>query len=293
MSLGRSFAALAIASGALFAQGPAPLLVNVDWLSSHQHDKDLIVLHAGPAADYQANHIPGARRLSAGDLAKAPNHDDPKDLSLELLPIEELRSKAAAAGISDDSRIVITYSRPELFAGATRVLLALDYAGLGDHTSILNGGLPAWMGAGKPVSTAATEITPGKLSAKPTKSVVVNADFVKSLSGRRNYKLVDARAPIYFNGTESTYNRAGHIPGAVNIPFTEILDDSGLVDKAKVAALFQKAGIASGDTVVAYCHIGLQATAVIFGARLLGHPAVLYDGAFQDWSINDRGPVEK
>ena len=61
----------------------------------------------------------------------------------------------------------------------------------------------------------------------------------------------------------------------------------------RVEALFRKAGVKAGDTVVAYCHVGQQATAVIFGARLLGNPVVLYDGAFQDWAVNSRGPVEK
>jgi len=293
MSLHRILIALSLGCGAALAQAAAPLLVDADWLSAHLHDKNMVVLHAGPAQDYEASHIPGARRLSAGDLSKPANHDNPKDLSLELPAMEELRSKLAAAGISDDSRIVVTYSRPEMFPGATRVVLTLVYAGLGDRVSILNGGLPAWTGAGKPVSTAAADVTPGKLSARPPKSVVVDADFVKSLNSRSHYKLVDARAPVYFNGTEDTYRKSGHIPGAVNIPFTEILDNTGRVDKAKVAALFEKAGIGNGDTVVAYCHIGLQATAVIFGARLVGHPAVLYDGAFQDWAINERGPVEK
>ena len=63
--------------------------------------------------------------------------------------------------------------------------------------------------------------------------------------------------------------------------------------KARVEALFRQAGVRPGDTVVVYCHIGQQATAVIFGARLLGHTVALYDGAFQDWAVNNRGPVEK
>ena len=118
--------------------------------------------------------------------------------------------------------------------------------------------------------------------------------FVKSLAGRANYKLVDARAPVFYNGTAPSFNAAmGHIPGAISIPFSEITDNSQLIDREHVAALFQAAGVKQGDTVVAYCHVGQQATAVVFAARLLGYPVMLYDGSFQDWVFNARGPVEK
>jgi thiosulfate/3-mercaptopyruvate sulfurtransferase len=104
---------------------------------------------------------------------------------------------------------------------------------------------------------------------------------------------VDARAAVFYKGIEPTYNKSGHIPGAVNLPYMEIIDNKLSVDRDRVAELFRNAGIKQGDTVVVYCHIGQQATAVIFGARLLGYAVLLYDGAFQDWSVNNRGPVEK
>ena len=122
---------------------------------------------------------------------------------------------------------------------------------------------------------------------------MVDAEFVKSVPQRPNHALVDARAPVFYTGIEPTMNKSGHIPGAVNIPFTQITDNELRIDKARVEALFRQAGVRPGDTVVVYCHIGQQATAVIFGARLLGHTVALYDGAFQDWAVNDRGPVEK
>jgi thiosulfate/3-mercaptopyruvate sulfurtransferase len=123
---------------------------------------------------------------------------------------------------------------------------------------------------------------------------VVDADFVKSVKQRPNQTLVDARAAVFYTGIQPTMNNlSGHIPGAINIPFTEITDNEQRIERARIEALFRKAGVKPGDTVVAYCHVGQQATAVIFGARLLGHPVVLYDGAFQDWAVNNRGPVEK
>jgi thiosulfate/3-mercaptopyruvate sulfurtransferase len=70
-------------------------------------------------------------------------------------------------------------------------------------------------------------------------------------------------------------------------------DTSMMIDPARVGGVFARAGVKPGETIVAYCHVGQQATAVLFAARLLGHPVVLYDAAFQDWAVNHRGAVEK
>ena len=284
--------AVALLCRSASAQTPAPLLVDVDWLSQHLNDRGLVVLHVGSAAEYQVQHIPGSRVIAEEDVAKP--HDMAKgELMLELPAVADLRATFAARGVSDDSRIVVYAGRNTAVQSATRIILTLDHLGLGDRTSLLNGGLPAWLRAGKPVTTEATRVTPGVLSARPTKPVVVDAEFVKSLPSRPNHRLVDARAPVFFTGTQATFNKSGHIPGAVNVPFTDVVNTELTIDRARLVDLFARAGIRPGDTVVAYCHIGQQATLVVFAARLLGHPVVLYDGAFQDWAGANRGPVEK
>jgi thiosulfate/3-mercaptopyruvate sulfurtransferase len=121
----------------------------------------------------------------------------------------------------------------------------------------------------------------------------VSADWVKSRIGTPGFHLVDGRAAVYYDGVQAGGPRKGHIAGARSIPFTEITNDSLYVRKpAELRALFTGAGIAPGDTVVAYCHIGQQATAVLFAARLLGHPVLLYDGSFQEWARRSELPVE-
>ena len=87
--------------------------------------------------------------------------------------------------------------------------------------------------------------------------------------------------------------RTGHIAGAKSVPFTEITDDNlKLKSVPELNALFAKAGVKPGDTVVGYCHIGQQATGMLFAARLTGHPVLLYDGSFEDWSAHTSYPVE-
>jgi thiosulfate/3-mercaptopyruvate sulfurtransferase len=287
--------AITIATVPAGAQDAPGLLVDVDWLSGHLADRGLVVLHVGDKAGYDAGHIPGARFVTEADVAAPHDMSNPKDMMLELPALDVLRAKVASFGISDDSRIVVYFGKNGGVPSATRIIFTLDYLGLGARTSLLNGGLGAWQSAGQMVTTAVpASPAAGRLTARPANPVVVDAAFVASVAQRPNHTLVDARAPVFFTGIQPTMaNKAGHIPGAVNIPFTEITDTQLRIDRARVEALFRKAGVKPGDTVVAYCHVGQQATAVIFAARLLGHRTVLYDGAFQDWAVNDRGAVEK
>jgi thiosulfate/3-mercaptopyruvate sulfurtransferase len=280
---------------AAIAQTPAPLLVDAAWLAQHINDRNLVVLHVDDEPEYKGGHIPGARYLTMQSVSKMPSPDSP--LVLELLAPEELRTRLQNLGIADDSRIVVYYGRNGAFPSATRVVLTLDYIGLGGQTSILNGGVGSWTRAGQTLTPAVPAITPGRLTARAVKGVVVDASYVQSVVQKTVQKpahiLVDGRAPVFYTGINETYGGSGHIPGAVNIPFTEILDSTLMVDQARIEKLFRAAGVKPGDTVVAYCHIGQQGTAVVFGARLLGHPVVLYDGSMQDWGTNKRGPVVK
>jgi len=276
-----------IFSPAASAQTPEPLLVEPNWLSDHLADRNLVLLHVGGRADYDSEHIRGARLISDGDITRSG-----PTAMYDLPEAADLRNKLQSLGISDDSRIVVYVGRGGV-PSATRVIYTLDYIGLGDRTSFLNGGIIGWKAAGKEVTNVAPAApTPGRLSSKPVKAVVADANLVKSIPTRAGYKLIDARAPVYYQGIEASHNKFGHIPGAVNIPFTDVSDTQFRINVDRLAEIFQRAGVARGDTVVAYCHIGQQGTAVVFAARLLGHTVLLYDGSMHNWEeIN--GPVEK
>jgi thiosulfate/3-mercaptopyruvate sulfurtransferase len=279
-------AALSI-TGAV-AQTAPELLVDTAWLSAHLADRNLVLLQVSSRQEYDAEHIPGARHLTDGDIT----HNTSADM-YDLPNPQELRAMLATLGISDDSRIVVYFGKNGGLPSATRVIFTLDYIGLGDRTSLLNGGLAAWKRAGKEVTAAVAPVTAGKLSARPVKEIVADAELVKSAAQRSGYKLVDARAPVFYGGIEASHGQSGHIPGAVNIPFSSVLDTNLMIGRERIAELFGNAGVKPGDTIVAYCHIGQQATAVVFAARLLGHSVFLYDGSIHDWAMNRRGSVEK
>jgi thiosulfate/3-mercaptopyruvate sulfurtransferase len=282
------FIALALAAP-LAAQGPREkLVVTPQWLNDHLNDKNLVVLHLGPKATYDTAHIAGARLV---DMSALTTPDSPGSLRLELPNPDTLRAGLARMGISNDSRIVLYSATPNISMG-TRVLLTLDHAGLGDRTVWLDGGLGAWTRAGFRTTADVPVAAAGTLSSLRTKSVTVNADFVKDIVGKPGFALIDARATGFYDGTQESgpqdARRKGHIKGAVNLPFSEMTDSTGALKPADdLQALFTKAGVKPGDTVVAYCHIGQQATALLFGARTLGYKILLYDGSFEDWARRD------
>ena len=120
------------------------------------------------------------------------------------LPSRSAAHEAGSARRLDNSRIVVTVGANWAVQSATRVVFTLDYLGLGDRTSLLNGGTAAWKRAGKPTTTEATPAVRGTLGARATKNVVVDAEFVKSIAQRPNHKLVDARAAVFYKGIEPT-----------------------------------------------------------------------------------------
>jgi len=300
LSLPAAFAALTLAWPAAPLAAATPrdtLVVSPSWLAQHLKDPDLVLLHVGDKAEYAAAHIPGARFLELRDISVSDPAGTGSGLTLELPPADALREKLQALGISDGSRIVVYFGKDWL-SPSTRAVFTLDYAGLGERVALLDGGQPAWVREGGAVTADVPEVRPGKLSPLKTRDTVVNADFLRQHGKDPGLTIIDARDATFFDGTRSGGRRPdapkfGHIPGAVSLPFSETADDLVRLRPAdQLQARFAAAGVKPGDTIVAYCHIGQQATAVIFAARTLGIRALLYDGSFEDWTKNPAAPLE-
>ena len=287
-------AVTALAGAAQAASGPREkILVSTTWLAANLADPNLVILQVGDKPAYDAGHIPGARLVNLGDISAAPS--GPMSLTLEMLDAATLRDRLAALGISDTSKIVVYPTRD--IQSATRVMFTLDAAGLGGRTVLLDGGLGTWKAEARALSTEVAAVKPGKLAALKMKSLVVDAAFVTAHVGTPGYVLVDARAPEFYSGAKaggmpSKPHKAGHIAGAKSVPFASVTtQDLKLASAETVVAQFKAAGVKPGDTVVAYCHVGQQATAAIFAARSIGAKVLLYDGSFEEWSRLD-GAVE-
>ena len=297
MTLRRLLAALVLLLLAAPAARAADLLVTAAWLLAHQKDADLVLLHVGVAGDFSKEHIAGAIPVGPQDLS-IPRTEGA--LILQLLPSDQLRARLESYGISDSSRVIVYFAK-DWVSPTTRVYFSLDAAGLGDRTFILDGGMPAWKAAGGAVvdsdhdPASALQRTRGKITVNPRPELVAGLDFVKANLGAKGVALVDSRNTKFYVGDDpGSMPRAGHIPGAKSMPFdTLVKDDNTMKSPAETEALFKAAGIAPGDTIVSYCHIGQQATLTYFAAKRLGMKALLYDGSWDEWSRKPELPVEK
>jgi thiosulfate/3-mercaptopyruvate sulfurtransferase len=266
------------------------VLVSTAWLAGHLQDPNLVILSIGQKAEYVHGHIPGALYLEYADTRLARS---PVNLTFELPPVANLVEVFGKLGVTNESHVILCFSQ-DMVSQTTRVFLTLDALGLGSQTSILDGGFPVWQSEGRRVSTERRLVVRGKLEPCPQNDVITGVDYVRANLHRSGGAIVDARDLEYYTGAKhADGKRAGHIPGARGLTYSTLLDESGKFRPPDVlAAMFRDAGIQPGDRVVAYCHIGQQATVVYFVARYLGYDARLYDGSWEDWSAHTELPAE-
>jgi thiosulfate/3-mercaptopyruvate sulfurtransferase len=265
-------------------------LVSVPWLSEHLDDGNLVLLHVGQRPEYDAGHIRGARFISLQEISTPSGTFPP----MQMPPAAQLKEAFEKLGVSDNSRVVV-YTGKDWISPTARVILTLHYLGLGDRTSMLDGGMPAWTAAGNPATAEVTNPAPGRITPKIREDVIVDLAWVQARLKQPEIALLDARTPNFYRGESAgSAARAGHIPGAVNLPFSSVLEGESLKfkDKRALAARFRDAGVRQDQTVVTYCHIGQQASLLYLAARYLGLDARMYDGSYTEWSSKPELPVE-
>jgi thiosulfate/3-mercaptopyruvate sulfurtransferase len=291
------FATVLWTGGAIAQQAPAPsadevrsdLLVSAAWLAESLDDPGIAIVHVGTDRNlYDAGHIPGARFLSLREIVVE------EDGNLNQLPdLATLVRVFAELGVGDDARIVV-YGEP---LHAARTFFTLDYLGHGDRTALLNGGLPAWKAAGRALSDAPPTVAPAGFTPRVQADRVVDADWVARHLDDPRVALIDARPSAQFAGEEAGgVERPGHIPGASNVFWQEMLQSAEqplLKDPEALRQRFAGAGATADGTVVAYCRTGVQASMTYFVARFLGYDVKMYDGSFQDWSRRAELPVAR
>jgi thiosulfate/3-mercaptopyruvate sulfurtransferase len=210
---------------------------------------------------------------------------------LQMPAVEQLQAAFEKLGISDNSRIILYFGK-DWISPTGRVFLTLEYLGLGPRASILDGGMSAWRAAGGAVTSEVRTPAPGKITPHTHPDLIADVAWVSGNLNKPGITIIDARTSNFYGGADAGMPRAGHIPGATNIPFTSVVEDSlRFKDRATLAEMFRGAGVKQGDLVVTYCHIGQQASLVWFIARYLGYEARMYDGSFEEWSARQDLPV--
>ncbi len=280
-------------------------LVDTTWLAGHLQDDDLVILHCTVFLKPHADGTPGFVAESGlgawaeGHIPRSAHIDLAADLSdpdsrLRFMLPAAARFEAAmeAFGVGDQSTVVLYDTTLNMWAA--RIWWMLRSFGF-DRAAVLDGGWKAWVAAGHPVSTEpASAPGPARFTATPRTGLFTDQDEVLAVSGGAGC-LIDALGESQYRGEATTYGRAGHIPGATNVPAMALVDPDTHryrpIDELRPR--FAELAGDPDERVVTYCGGGIAASSDAFILHRLGYRNVgVYDASLQEWATNPTLPLE-
>ena len=273
------------------------ILVSTDWLASELGKNNLRILDASlflpgtprdPRREYEAAHIPGAAYL---DLPTLVDTDDPRP---GMLPGDAfMTERCRALGVNADSRIVVYDNSP--IHSAARAWWMMRLFGVGASSAILDGGLPKWIGEGRPTESGWPLIPRGNATARVAAGQVrTKQDLLDNLDSNAA-QVLDARGAARFTGEEQEPRpgmASGHVPGSRNIPSSTLFNaDNSMKKGEQLRQIFLDAGTDLARPVITTCGSGVTAAILLAGLELLGKTDVtLYDGSWSEWGFDPATP---
>jgi thiosulfate/3-mercaptopyruvate sulfurtransferase len=273
-------------------------LKSTEWLAGKLGDDKVVVVdgsyyltteNRNAKEEYLKAHIPGAVFFDINAIS-----DKETDLPHMLPGPDQFGAALSALGVSEKDTIVV-YDGKGLYS-APRVWWTLRIFGAKD-VYILDGGMPAWKAEGRPTESGEVKRPSRTFKAEmDTGAVAMVADVQMALNSE-DVQVVDARSAGRFAGTEPEPRkglRGGHMPGALNVPFTEIVENGRLAAPEKIAAAFAKGGVDTDKPMITSCGSGVTAVVLALGLDAIGKkmPRV-YDGSWTEWASRADLPVVK
>jgi 3-mercaptopyruvate sulfurtransferase SseA/uncharacterized membrane protein YedE/YeeE len=266
-----------------------PGLVEPGWLARHLGQPWLKVIDLRSQPEYNSGHIPGAVLMSVEGFRGLVN-----GVPSMLLPAPMLASQFSLLGINPTD-LVVFVTGEKLYDG-TLVGMACERLGHSRY-AVLQGGMPGWLAAKRPVDTLLPAVTPSRYPESHKDDFTV--DYRRVLNAMQDKKtvIIDVRPADFYTGKKSDEARAGHIPGAVNQPFSEDVvktdQDVRFKPVSELAGAYEKIIPTRETPVIVHCRTGHQASQTFFVLkRLLGYKNVYYyDAGWTEWAARQELPV--